>query len=99
MLSKYTSPVTLPTLDHTFSNDTGHVIKWHGIKVLTVEAIISYISLRIVADILDYAQRRTIQQVSSLHLVSFPVVSYLIFEMERGIYENARPRSTAIVWT
>ena len=64
---------------------------------LTVEAIISYISLRIVADILDYAQRRTIQQVSSLHLVSFPVVSYLIFEMERGIYENARPRSTAIV--
>ena len=33
MLSKYTSPVTLPTPDHKFSNDTGHVIKWHGIKV------------------------------------------------------------------
>ena len=103
MLSKYTSPVTLPTLDHTFSNDTGHVIKWHGIKVCAADSLtvgaISYISLRIVADILDYAQRRTIQQVSSLHLVSFPVVSYLIFEMERGIYENARPRSTAIVWT
>ena len=57
MLSKYTSLVTLPTLDHKPSNDTGHVIKWHVIKVyaadsLTVECIISYISLRIVADIL-----------------------------------------------
>ena len=49
---------------------------------LTVGAI-SYISLRIVADILDYAQRRTIQQVSSLHLFSFLVVSCLIVEMER----------------
>ena len=27
MLSKCTSPVTLPTLDNKFSNDTGHVIK------------------------------------------------------------------------
>ena len=91
MLSKYTSLVTLPTLDHKPSNDMGHVIK-HGLKVctadiLTVKAIISYISsvsLLFVADILDYAQRRTIQQVSSLHLFSFLVVSCLIFEIERG---------------
>ena len=92
MLSKYTSLVTLPTLDHKPSNDAGNVIK-HGVKVcaadsLTAGAIISYIPLQIVADILNYAQRRTIQQVSSLHLFSILVVSCSIFEIERGFGWN-----------
>ena len=53
----------------------------------TVGAVISNISLRIVSDILGYTQRTTIQQVSSLHLFSFPAVSCLIFEMEWGSVE------------
>ena len=61
MLSKYTSLVTLPTLDHKPSNDTGHGIKVCVADSLTVGAIISYISLRIVVDILGYAQGKTIQ--------------------------------------
>ena len=54
---------------------------------LTVGAVISNISLRIVSDIMGYTQRTTIQQVSSLHLFSFPAVSCLIFEMEWGSVE------------
>ena len=46
MLSKYTSPVTLPTPDHKFANDTGHVIQMTWDQSLrggqlTVGAIIS----------------------------------------------------------
>ena len=47
---------------------------------LTAGVIISYISLRIVglADVLDYAQRRTIQQVSSLHTFAFISYRFLL---------------------
>ena len=47
---------------------------------LTVGAIISYISLRTVAlaDVLDYAQRRTIQQVSSLYTFAFISCRFLL---------------------